>query len=85
MREAEFAELLGGAERTRITDTVLRFRTAGDDESMARISDLIRAETACCSFFEFRVAVEPAGSLVLDVQVPAAYREVLDALEAVRL
>jgi hypothetical protein len=46
-----------------------------------RVAQLAATETACCSFFTFTLTAT-AGSLVLDVAVPAAQLPVLDALAA---
>ena len=46
-----------------------------------RAAELVTAETACCSFFTFTLTAT-VGQLVLDIDVPAAYADVLDALAA---
>jgi hypothetical protein len=43
------------------------------------VRDLTRRETECCSFFTFAVT-EQDGGLLLDVAVPPAHVETLDAI-----
>jgi hypothetical protein len=70
-----------GAPRARLV-------LAGDDTLPGRVRRLADAETSCCSFFTFtvtRLDVEPAGSpgetvVALDIEVPPARADVLDAL-----
>jgi hypothetical protein len=45
----------------------------------ARVRALIARETACCSFFDFRLTAA-AGEVLLDVRVPASRTEVLDGI-----
>jgi hypothetical protein len=72
-----FAETVRKAERPDLTR--LRLELAPGPDTAARVAALAAAETACCSFFTFTLTVA-AGSLALDVEVPAAQRDVLDAL-----
>jgi hypothetical protein len=79
LRLAEFDELFASAvrEQTRLSPTALRWHLDPAAETTAR--DLTARESSCCSFFSFAFA--PDGDAVrLDVQVPAAHVDVLDAL-----
>jgi len=79
VRQAEFDDLFATAVRgrERVSPTHLRLRLDPAAEPAAR--DLTGRETACCSFFTFTFA--PAdGAVLLDVEVPPAHVEVLDAL-----
>jgi hypothetical protein len=77
LRLAEFDDLFRTAltAQQRLGPTRLRWVL----DPTAEIEDLIVRETACCSFFTFTVN-RAAGGLVVDVTVPPAYAEVLDAL-----
>ncbi|MEU7613924.1 hypothetical protein [Micromonospora sp. NPDC049204] len=79
LRLAEFDDLFATAlrEQQRLSPTDLRWRLDSAAETTAR--DLTDRESSCCSFFTFTLAAD-AGTLRLDVQVPAAYVDVLDAL-----
>ena len=49
----------------------------------ATVRDLTARETECCSFFTFTTTAQPATggeAVVLDVEVPAAYADVLAVL-----
>jgi hypothetical protein len=79
VRLAELGTLLAGArtvDRPEPTRLVLSL-----DVPAATVRDLAERESACCSFFSFGVE-ERAGTVRLTVEVPPAYRGVLDALEA---
>ena len=80
-RVVEFGELFSeatlGLERPE--PTRLRLHLRPGQRSAARAAELAAAETACCSFFTFTL-IAVAGSLVLDVAVPAAQLATLDAL-----
>jgi hypothetical protein len=79
VRQTEFDDLFATAVRgqERLSPTRLRWRLDPAAEPTAR--DLTARETACCSFFTFTFA--PAdGAVLVDVEVPAAHVEVLDAL-----
>jgi len=76
-----FATAVRGQER--VSATVLRWRLDPAAEAAAR--DLAARESTCCSFFTFTFTGSSDGTgdhdgLVLQVQVPPAYVEVLDAL-----
>jgi hypothetical protein len=78
-RAAEFDGLFATALRgqQRLAPTVLRWRLDPAAEPAAR--DLAGRETGCCSFFTFTFA--RAGDAVqVDVEVPAPFAGVLDAL-----
>jgi hypothetical protein len=65
-----------------------RLLLGGDDALPARVQRLAEAETSCCSIFTFTVTrldtekEQPPGEtlVALDVEVPAAQTDVLDAL-----
>lgn len=84
LRLAEFDELFTGSLRgiERVEPTRLRLRLDGTAEAVAR--DLTAREASCCSFFGFQFDAEAGGGagaeLRLDVTVPPAYVDVLDAL-----
>jgi hypothetical protein len=79
LRLAEFDDLFAGAlhGQQRLSTTVLRWDLAPAAEATAR--DLAERESGCCSFFVFTFH-SGVGVLRLDVEVPAARVEVLDAL-----
>jgi hypothetical protein len=81
LRVAEFDDLFRAAlrEQQRLSPTRLRWRLDPAAEALAR--ELTRREAECCSFFTFTFAMVD-GSVDLDVEVPAAYVGVLDALGA---
>jgi hypothetical protein len=82
LRVAEFDKLfaasLQGVER--ITPTRLQLHLAAAAERTAR--DLTARETNCCSFFTFDYTSAPDGGLLLDVTLPTAHVDVLDAIAA---
>jgi hypothetical protein len=80
LRVAEFDDLFTAGLRgfTRPAPTRLELRLDAATEATAR--DLTARETSCCSFFVFEFASAPDGQLLLDVGVPGAHVEVLDAL-----
>ncbi|MFC4018351.1 hypothetical protein ACFOW4_10385 [Micromonospora sp. GCM10011542] len=79
LRLAEFDDLFATAllEQQQLSPTQLRWRLDRDAETAAR--DLTGRESSCCSFFTFTFAGD-TDALRLDVQVPAAHIDVLDAL-----
>jgi hypothetical protein len=83
LRLAEFDDLLatavGGVDR--LTATRARLRLTGDGDLEARVRDLTDRERQCCSFFTFTVSPTDTG-VSLDIEVPVAYADVLDALTA---
>jgi hypothetical protein len=79
LRLKEFDDLFATAlhAQQRLSPTTLRWRLAPTAETTVR--DLTARETACCSFFSFAVTAD--GEVVgVDVKVPAAHVDVLDAL-----
>jgi len=78
-RLAEFDDLFATAlwEQQRMSPTELRWRL--DPAAEAKARDLTGRESLCCSFFQFTFDGD-GDALRLDVRVPAAYVEVLDAL-----
>jgi hypothetical protein len=92
LRVAEFDALFASALRVvqRPTPGVPRARLvlAGDDTLRGRVQQLADAESSCCSFFTFTVTdVDPADDgvlgetvIALDIEVPTARADVLDAL-----
>lgn len=58
----------------------LRLTLSGPAELEATVRDLTERESDCCSFFTFILTAPRPGHVVLDVTVPAAQVDVLDAL-----
>ena len=83
LRVAEFDALFADELRSvsRPDTHLLRLVLSGGSGTEQRTRDLVDRETGCCSFFTFTLAAE-SEALVLDVEVPAAHRNVLDALQA---
>jgi hypothetical protein len=79
---AEFDEMFATAlrEQSRPEPTRLRWRL--DPDAEARTRELIARESACCEFFTFSFGTGGDGGLTLEVRVPPAQVEVLDALAA---
>jgi len=87
LRLAEFDALFATAVREVDTagPTHARMRLTGPAGLAATVRDLTARETECCSFFAFTVTPEPADegeALILDVEVPARYADVLASLAA---
>jgi hypothetical protein len=80
LRLAEFDGLLatGLVAQKRLSPNVLRWSLDPAVETIAR--DLTTRETECCSFFGFRFT-STGDTLQVDVEVPPAQTEVLNALE----
>jgi hypothetical protein len=80
-RAAEFTQLFTETVRRvdRPEPTLLRLDLEPGRGPAGRTAELVAAETECCSFFTFTLTAA-AGSLVLDIRVPAAQTAVLDAL-----
>lgn len=74
--DALFASAVHGVERR--GDSV-RMRLAGGDGLVERVRDLTAREASCCSFFTFVIDGTDQG-LTLDISVPPARQEILDAL-----
>jgi hypothetical protein len=79
LRRAEFDELFATALRgqQRLAPTRLRWQLDPNAEPIAR--DLTGRESECCSFFTFTYA-RASDNVQLDVTVPEAHVDVLDAL-----
>lgn len=77
-----FAEHLESVERVAPTET--RMELVGREGLAAVVQDLAHRETACCSFFEFRVSAAPAQAgretVQLEIRVPVARVEAMTAL-----
>jgi hypothetical protein len=84
LRLAELDDLFGTSLRAvdRISDTRAILTLAGDSELTHRAQGLADAESACCSFFTFRVSTTAPGQVRIDIEVPTAYSHVLAALVA---
>lgn len=82
LRLAEFDRLFRDAVQgaDRLSATNLRLRLDGGEQLAATIRDLIARESSCCSFFAFDLRRSTPGPLTLDVRVPPAHVDVLDAL-----
>ena len=59
------------------TDTGLRVRLRDTAEVEQRTRDLVRAESKCCAFLDFKLDRED-GALVLDIAGPANARPVIE-------
>jgi hypothetical protein len=82
VRSAEFDQVFGQWLRrvSRLSDRRSQWEFDVDPGQAARIADLLRRETDCCSFFTFTMTGGAPGKAVVDVAVPAAHTGVLDAL-----
>jgi hypothetical protein len=85
MRSAEFDDLFATAvcRVDRVGAAHARLHLTGPAGLAARVRDLAARETACCSFFTFTTTPQPATdgeAVALDIEVPAAYADVLAAL-----
>jgi len=78
--DALFAAAVHGGER--LTARHLRVTLSGGADLAATVRDLANRESQCCTFFTFTVGTSEPGLVRLDIEVPAAYVEVLDALDA---
>jgi hypothetical protein len=81
LRLAEFDDLFSTAltAQTRLSAAVLRWSLDSGADDVAR--DLAAREAQCCSFFTFTFTSD-GDSVQMDVRVPAAQSDVLDALAA---
>lgn len=80
LRLAEFDALFATSVRSierRGND--VRLHLAGTEGLLERVRDLTACETSCCSFFTFTIE-GTAQDLTLDISVPPAHQEILDAL-----
>jgi len=84
VRVAEFDAVVAAYVRQveEVSPTRVRMTLTGPDELAEQIQDLADRETACCSFFTFTLRNQPelTSVLHLDIEVPAAYTDVLTAL-----
>lgn len=92
LRVAEFDDLFATSvrsiERPARGGTRARLVLSGDDALPARVRRLVDAEASCCSFFAFTITPADASAsgddsptaLTLDIEVPPARTDVLDAL-----
>jgi hypothetical protein len=74
LRLAEFDDLFATSVTSsdRLAPGHLRLTLGGDDHA--------DRENDCCSFFTFTITSPRPGSVVFDIEVPAAHIDVLDAL-----
>ncbi|MFC5728156.1 MULTISPECIES: hypothetical protein [Nocardioides] len=80
LRLAEFDALFSRAVRdVQRGGTGVRMHLAGDAGLVDRVRDLTDRETSCCSFFAFTIDGTD-DDLTLDIAVPPARQEILDAL-----
>ncbi|MEU8330073.1 hypothetical protein [Micromonospora sp. NPDC048839] len=82
LRLAEFDQFCAAAVRglDRLSAQHLRLRLDGGARTEEMARDLTARESSCCSFFTFGLSRPDPDSLSLDVRVPAAHVDVLDAL-----
>ncbi|WFE52507.1 hypothetical protein [Micromonospora sp. WMMD1155] len=82
LRLAEFDQFFAEAVRglDRLSAQHLRFHLDGGTQVEEAARDLTTRESSCCSFFTFGLSRPDGKSLLLDVRVPAAHVDVLDAL-----
>lgn len=82
LRLAEFDDLFATAVRSvECRGTDVRMHLAGAEGLADRVRDLTARETSCCSFFTFNVDGTDED-LTVDISVPPARQEILDALAA---
>lgn len=80
LRLAEFDALFVTAVRHVERDgATVRMRLTGRSGLVEKVRDLTFRETACCSFFVFTLTGDD-DDLTLEVSVPPARQEILDAL-----
>jgi hypothetical protein len=81
LRAAEFGDLFSGAVLTvdRPEAGRLRLGLRPGRETAGQVAGLAAAETQCCSFFTFTLTAAN-DSLLLDIAVPSARTDILDAL-----
>jgi hypothetical protein len=85
LRLAAFEELFATAVREvdHVDATHARLHLNGPAGLTKRVRDLAAREAECCSFFTFTVTPQSATAgeaVVLEIEVPAAYAEVLASL-----
>lgn len=81
LRLAEFDDLFTTAVRSvqRVDRLRVRLELTPEAPLAARAADLLVRETGCCSFFTFTLTAT-GGQVSLDIAVPDAHVDVLDAL-----
>lgn len=82
LRIAEFGRLFDTALRGVARVDSRRLRLSFDAAARPEVVRLTEAETACCGFFTFTVGEPEAGSVTVEVEVPAQRVDVLDGLAA---
>lgn len=82
LRLAEFDQFFSDAVRgvDRLSAQHLRLQLDGAAQVEETARDLTARESLCCSFFAFDLSRPSPDSLTLDVRVPVAHVDVLDAL-----
>ncbi|KAB1162001.1 hypothetical protein F6X68_01665 [Micromonospora sp. AMSO12t] len=82
LRVAEFDQFFAAAVRgvDRPSAQHLRLQLDGSAQVEETARDLTARESSCCSFFAFDLSRSGPDALALDVRVPAAHVDVLDAL-----
>ncbi|MBQ0893207.1 hypothetical protein KBX37_08850 [Micromonospora sp. U56] len=82
LRLAEFDQFFRDAVQRvdRLSAQHLRLHFDGAEQVEETARDLTDRESSCCSFFAFDIVRPSPDSLTLDVRVPAAHVDVLDAL-----
>lgn len=82
LRLAEFNALFAtSVRRVERRGTDVRLHLSGIPGLVEQVRDLTAREASCCSFFTFAV-VGTDQALTLDISVPPARQEILDALAA---
>jgi len=80
LRVGEFEQLYAAVRAVeRVGATRVRLGLPPEPAVAARVADLLVRESDCCSFFTFTLTAT-AGTLLLEVAVPPAHVQVLDAL-----
>lgn len=80
LRLAEFDDLYTSAvRRVERHGTNIRMHVAGAAGVSEQVRDLTARETQCCSFFSFAITGTD-DDLTLDIAVPPARRDILEAL-----
>ncbi len=84
VRAAEFDSLFAELveEVARVSATRLVLRLGGGEGVAERAQGLAERETACCSFFTFRVVDEAEAGVRLEVEVPRERVAILAGLAA---
>jgi hypothetical protein len=82
LRLAEFDQLFTDAVRDvdRLSAQHLRLQLDGAAKVEETARDLTARESSCCSFFTFDLSRPGPDSLILDVRVPAAHVDMVDAI-----